>query len=163
MIFLLIAIILILTDQLLKMVVMKYVALNAAIDLNIIKISNIQKHSMLFNFDINIVLVILSIIIAVLFTYFFINIFLKNIKKMYVFIPYVLIMSGLVSNIIDRMFRGFVFKYIEIPIIFKGVYLNLANGYITLGVIILLVIVLLRFSDYMYANIEVKDIDNKDK
>ena len=62
----------------------------------------------------------------------------KNIKS---FIPYMLILSGSLGNLIDRLFRGYVIDFIDINI-FNFPNFNIADITITVGIFLLVFLIL---------------------
>ena len=71
--------------------------------------------------------------------------FLKNVKKSNFFekMAYIFIISGAIGNMIDRLLRGYVVDMIDFRGIWSFVF-NIADIYINLGVILLLLDLLLK-------------------
>ena len=71
--------------------------------------------------------------------------FLKNVKKSNLFerMAYVFIISGAIGNMVDRLLRGYVVDMIDFRGIWSFVF-NIADVYINLGVILLLLDLLLK-------------------
>ena len=79
------------------------------------------------------ILIIIGIIILLI----------KEHKKVSNYIPFVLILSGSIGNLIDRLFRGYIIDYIDINI-FNFPNFNIADISIVVGVIFLLYIILCK-------------------
>lgn len=77
---------------------------------------------------------IFSIIIIVAVLIFIIHERKKNIN----FTPFILILSGSIGNLIDRIFRGFVVDFIDVSL-FNFPNFNIADICIVLGIIIILI------------------------
>lgn len=56
----------------------------------------------------------------------------------------IMIISGGISNLIDRIFRGYVVDYIDINQIFKYPIFNIADISIVLGVILLIIYIIIN-------------------
>ena len=56
--------------------------------------------------------------------------------------PYILILSGSIGNLIDRVFRGYVIDFIDVNL-FNFPNFNIADIAITLGIIYLIVLVII--------------------
>ena len=71
--------------------------------------------------------------------------FLKNVKKSNLFerMAYIFIISGAIGNMIDRLTRGYVVDMIDFRGIWSFVF-NIADVYINLGVILLLLDLLIK-------------------
>ena len=83
---------------------------------------------------------ILLIIISLIFIFYIIKEMKNNNKIM--LIPYSLILSGALGNLIDRIIRGYVVDFISFTLFKKDMAVfNIADSYITIGVIILLLLV----------------------
>ena len=83
------------------------------------------------------------LIISILIIIGIIVFLIKENKKITNFIPFVLILSGSIGNLIDRIFRGYVIDYIDINLLnFPN--FNIADISIVFGVIILLYIILCK-------------------
>ena len=81
---------------------------------------------------------ILLIIISILFTSFFIYFIEHNKLKLYEEISSGLILSGIIGNMIDRIFRGYVVDFLNFYIFgYDYPVFNIADTFIVVGVIIL--------------------------
>jgi len=81
---------------------------------------------------------ILLIIISILFTGFFIYFIEHNKLKLYEEISSGLILSGIIGNMIDRIFRGYVVDFLNIYIFgYDYPVFNIADTFIVVGVIVL--------------------------
>lgn len=87
---------------------------------------------------INFILIISIIIIIVIIVFL-----IKENTKITNYIPFVLLLSGSIGNLIDRIFKGYVIDFIDINILdFPN--FNIADISIVSGVIVLLYIILLK-------------------
>lgn len=87
---------------------------------------------------INFILIISLMIIIGIIMYL-----IKENKKITNYIPFVLLLSGSIGNLIDRIFKGYVIDFIDINILdFPN--FNIADISIVFGVIVLLYIILLK-------------------
>ena len=81
---------------------------------------------------------ILLIIISILFTGFFIYFIEHNKLKLYEEISSGLILSGIIGNMIDRIFRGYVVDFLNFYIFgYDYPVFNIADTFIVVGVIVL--------------------------
>ena len=87
---------------------------------------------------INFILIISIMIIIGIIIYL-----IKEHKKITNYIPFVLVLSGSIGNLIDRVFRGYVIDFIDVKI-FNFPNFNIADISIVSGVIVLLYIILLK-------------------
>lgn len=55
-----------------------------------------------------------------------------------------LILSGGISNLIDRLFRGYVIDYIDINNLFKFPIFNIADIFVVLGIVIIIIYILAK-------------------
>lgn len=84
--------------------------------------------------------IILLIIITLFFIYYIIKELKNNSNKKLSIISYALILSGAIGNLIDRVFRGYVVDFISFTIFGREMAVfNVADSYITIGVILLLI------------------------
>ncbi len=84
--------------------------------------------------------IILLIIITLFFIYYIIKELKNNSDKKLSIISYALILSGAIGNLIDRVFRGYVVDFISFTIFGREMAVfNVADSYITIGVILLLI------------------------
>lgn len=83
-----------------------------------------------------IIIIIANVAIICIFSYFLIKNY-KNISNL-VKISITMVMSGGISNLIDRLFRGYVVDYIDINQIFNYPVFNIADVCVVIGVILLI-------------------------
>lgn len=96
----------------------------------------------------------LSVVTAVVLIVGLIYLLSGQIKQKAIYIPAVMIISGGVANLIDRVFRGFVIDYIE-PLFIDFAVFNFADMLVTVGAFIIIL--------YLIYDI-VKDLrNNRDK
>lgn len=87
-------------------------------------------------------LIILVIITLILILYIFREI-RKNVDNKLMLFSYLLILSGALGNLIDRIFRGYVVDFISFRFFGKDMAIfNMADSYITVGVIALIIILI---------------------
>ena len=87
-------------------------------------------------------LLILVIITLILILYIFREI-RKNVDNKLMLFSYLLILSGALGNLIDRIFRGYVVDFISFRFFGKDMAIfNMADSYITVGVIALIIILI---------------------
>lgn len=131
-----IGIIILIIDQLSKILIIDK---NISIIPNFLKFNYTQNTGGAFGIGrINIILIISILIIIGIIVFL-----IKEKKKNTNYIPFVLILSGSIGNLIDRLFRGYVIDFIDINI-FNFPNFNIADISIVFGVIVLLYIILLK-------------------
>ena len=131
-----IGIIIVIIDQLSKFLVIDK---NISIIPNFIEFNYTQNTGGAFGIGrINFILIISLMIIIGIIMYL-----IKENKKITNYIPFVLLLSGSIGNLIDRIFKGYVIDFIDINILdFPN--FNIADISIVSGVIVLLYIILLK-------------------
>ena len=136
-------ILLVILDQLTKFLVVKLIPLNNAVILirNFLKFYYIQNTGAAFGmFSGYLILLIIITFVVLYFLY-------KEIKTSKIdnlnICSLVLIISGSIGNLIDRVFRGYVIDFIDVKI-FNFPNFNIADISIVSGVIVLLYIILLK-------------------
>ena len=85
------------------------------------------------------IIAIFSIVIIALILFYII----KNYKKIPNFLPYILVLAGSVSNLIDRIFRGYVIDFIKFNI-FNFPCFNIADISITIGIFIFIILIITK-------------------
>jgi len=83
-------------------------------------------------------LIVLPIVVCAAIGYFLIRGYIKNAIEKW---SLVLILSGAVGNVIDRIFRGAVVDFFEIKL-FKFAIFNVADIFVTIGAVLLFVYIL---------------------
>ena len=128
--------IIVIIDQLSKFLVIDK---NISIIPNFIEFNYTQNTGGAFGIGrINFILIISIIIIIGIIVFL-----IKENTKITNYIPFVLLLSGSIGNLIDRMFKGYVIDFIDINILdFPN--FNIADISIVSGVIVLLYIILLK-------------------
>ena len=131
-----IGIVIVIIDQLSKFLVIDK---NISIIPNFIEFNYTQNTGGAFGIGrINFILIISIIIIIVIIVFL-----IKENTKITNYIPFVLLLSGSIGNLIDRIFKGYVIDFIDINILdFPN--FNIADISIVSGVIVLLYIILLK-------------------
>ncbi|MDD3453491.1 MAG: signal peptidase II [Bacilli bacterium] len=137
-------IILILLDQISKILISNILILNEEINIiknffNITYVKNIGAAFSIFEGK-QIFLVITSILILIIIYYFLIN--KKDLKKLEI-ISYSLIISGIIGNLIDRIIYQSVIDFLSFKLInYYFPIFNLADTFIVIGSIIYIIIIL---------------------
>ena len=146
MIFYLIGIVLLIViDQVSKIFVDKYMIFGDSLPIieNFFHITYVQNRGIAFGIfqgKVDVISVATIIAIIGIIVYFF-----KNVKKSNFFekMAYIFIISGAIGNMMDRLLRGYVVDMIDFRGIWSFVF-NIADIYINLGVILLLLDLLLK-------------------
>ena len=144
-ILILIGLTIILADQALKALVVKNMLLNQVIDLNIIKLEYVQKFANFFDKDLNILVIIISIIFVSLFAFWFLTTFVVNVKNKNNYIPFILVIGGFVANIIDRIL------------------FNIADMCIVAGLFLTVIFYLLKINTDDFNTMDINRIEKKEK
>lgn len=137
-------IILILLDQISKILISNILILNEEINIiknffNITYVKNIGAAFSIFEGK-QIFLVITSILVLIIIYYFLIN---KNDLKKLEIISYSLIISGIIGNLIDRIIYQSVIDFLSFKLInYYFPIFNLADTFIVIGSIIYIIIIL---------------------
>jgi len=141
----LIIIILIIIDQLVKSLATKYLLpignvtlINGVLELTYVEnygaaFGVLYDRLVLIGLSILIIFVIIKLILSKKYE-------LSNLMKF----SYSLILAGGFGNLMDRLFKGFVVDYIDISKIFNYPVFNLADIYIVIGVIIIVITMLIK-------------------
>ena len=143
--YLVITILLVLIDQVVKILVERHMFFGDTISIidGFLHLTYVQNRGIAFGiFQGKVDIISIATVIAIIgiIVYFF-----KNVKKSNLFekAAYVFIISGAVGNMIDRLTRGYVVDMIDFRGIWSFVF-NIADVYINLGVILLLLDLLLK-------------------
>lgn len=86
-------------------------------------------------------LIVFSILFLIAFVLF--DVFYKKQSKLY-FVAFNLILAGGIGNLIDRIFLGYVRDFIFINVPFMPYYFNLADIFLTIGTILLVIEILFK-------------------
>ena len=162
-ILLIIAMVIVLVDQAIKSLVMGTMVANQVINLNLIKFEYIQKYSIVFGKDLNILMIILSVVLAAIFVFWFLTKFATHVKNKNNYIPFILVISGLISNIIDRIIRGFVVTYAKIPLLLQDISFNFADVCVIVGLFLTVIFYLLKVNTDAFNTMDLSKIEKKDK
>ena len=132
-------------DQIIKILVDKYMLFGDTIPLvrDFFHITYVQNRGIAFGIfqgKVDVISIATVMVIVGIIIYFF-----KTVKKSDFFerIAYIFIISGALGNMIDRITRGFVVDMLDFRGIWSFVF-NIADVYINLGVIFLLLDLLLK-------------------
>ena len=129
-----VGIIIILFDQLVKVLVINK---NIVVIPNFLKMTYTENFGAAFGMGTKYIVLAFSIIIII-----GIVVFMKMQKnKIKNYWPYVLILSGAIGNLIDRVFRGYVIDFIDVNI-FNFPHFNIADICIVIGVALIIVSIL---------------------
>ena len=144
-------------DQISKLLILNYLEVNQSIQifnlLNFTFVKNFGIAFSLFNNESLNASLILVILVSIICIFLFINIFTSIFEKQ---IPLLercsmaAILSGGIGNLIDRIAYGYVVDFIDIS--FNPYVFNLADVYVTMGIIMYLL------RSFLFAN---KDESNK--
>lgn len=143
--YLVIIILLVLIDQIVKILVERHMFFGDTISIidGFLHLTYVQNRGIAFGiFQGKVDIISIATVIAIIGIIVY---FLKNVKKSNLFekAAYVFIISGAVGNMIDRLTRGYVVDMIDFRGIWSFVF-NIADVYINLGVILLLLDLLLK-------------------
>lgn len=138
-------VLLIITDQAVKILVDKHMFFGDTIPLigDFFHITYVQNRGIAFGiFQGKVDLISIATVIAIAGIVFY---FIKNVKKSNSFekTAYIFIIAGAIGNMIDRLMRGYVVDMLDFRGIWSFVF-NIADVYINIGVIILLLDLLLK-------------------
>lgn len=138
-------VLLIVIDQVSKIFVDKHMIFGDSLPIieNFFHITYVQNRGIAFGiFQGKVDVISVATIIAIIGIIVY---FLKNVKKSNFFekMAYIFIISGAIGNMIDRLLRGYVVDMIDFRGIWSFVF-NIADIYINLGVILLLLDLLLK-------------------
>ncbi|MDD3241774.1 MAG: signal peptidase II [Bacilli bacterium] len=133
------SIILLFIDIVIKYIIVNNISLNADIDIikNYIYITNVKNYGGAFSIFNN------SIPILVIITIGFLGFLVYNIKKIvidnyYKVIYYGFLLAGILGNLVDRIFRGYVVDYIGVNIFsYRFPIFNLADSLIVISFILI--------------------------
>ena len=138
-------VVLIFIDQLVKILIDRNMFFGESIPLigDFFHITYVQNRGIAFGiFQGKVDLISIATVIAIIGIIVY---FLKNVKKSNLFerMAYIFIISGAIGNMIDRLTRGYVVDMIDFRGIWSFVF-NIADVYINLGVILLLLDLLIK-------------------
>ena len=132
-------------DQIIKNVVLKYLAPIGSITLinGFLALTYIENTGAAFNiWDNRWVLIGVNILIIAIILKLLLSKRYELTKLMK--LSYSLILAGGITNLIDRIFRGFVIDYIDISELFSYPVFNIADICIVIGVIIIILTILIK-------------------
>ena len=144
-------------DQTSKLLILNYLEVNQSIQIfNLLNFTFVKNYGIAFSFlnneslDASLILIsLVSIICIFLFTNIFTNIFEKQITLIER-CSMAAILSGGIGNLMDRVSHGYVIDFIDIS--FNPYVFNLADVYVTIGILMYLL------RSFLFAN---KDESNK--
>lgn len=134
------SIILIFIDQIIKYLVHNYIISDIVIINNFFSITNLSNYGAAFGILSNNIYFL--IFISLILIYFIISEIKKNNNKGYI-ISLLMILSGALGNLIDRIFRGFVVDYLSFELFsISFPVFNFADMLITFGTIYLIYMII---------------------
>lgn len=134
------SIILIIIDQIIKYLVHNYIINDIVIINNFFSITNLSNYGAAFGILSNNIYFL--IFISLILIYFIISEIKKNNNKGYI-ISLLMILSGALGNLIDRIFRGYVVDYISFELFsISFPVFNFADMLITFGTIYLIYMII---------------------
>ena len=87
--------------------------------------------------------IIILVIVTLILLFYIIKEVKNNVDNKWILISYLLILSGAIGNLIDRVFRGYVVDFISFTLFNKEMAVfNIADSYITIGVFLLIILLL---------------------
>lgn len=134
---------LVLFDQVIKLLVLKTIDVNNAIIIidDFLKFTFIKNTGAAFGIFGN--MTSLLVILTIFLLYYLITEIRKNMDSKLKVGSLILIVSGALGNLIDRLFRGYVIDFISFTLFGKEMAIfNLADIFITFGVILLMYIIM---------------------
>ena len=125
----------------------KYLVINLISNKTIIIIKNFLKFLYVKNtgaaFGIMSGNIIILVIVTLILLFYIIKEVKNNVDNKWILISYLLILSGAIGNLIDRIFRGYVVDFISFTLFDKEMAVfNIADSYITIGVFLLIILLL---------------------
>lgn len=140
---LLIGLIIIIIDQIIKSIISINLTYGTSIG-KFIKITNISNTGIAYGIGQGrkVIIIIVNIIII----YLLLKFLIKNYKNLTNIVKFslVIIISGGLSNLVDRIFRGYVVDYIDISKVIKYPVFNIADISIVVGVFLLVVYIIVN-------------------
>lgn len=140
---LIIFLLIILLDQIIKKIVLNNIAYGSSIG-TIVKIANVSNTGIAYGYgkDNQLFIIILNVVIIGVLISFLV----KNYKQLtnMVKLSIVIILAGGISNLIDRIFRGYVVDYIDINTIIKYPVFNIADMAIVIGGILIVEYIIIK-------------------
>lgn len=138
----LLIIILVVIDQLIKLIA-QYFLLSAGEPVTIIAgflqfryVENTGAAFGFFSEHTGVLTILTTAVIVVITVLFFVGIFTKRVRPSVLYVSLVFLLSGGIGNLVDRIGRGYVIDYIE-PIFVKFAVFNFADCLVTVGAFLL--------------------------
>lgn len=133
-----------LIDQIVKGMIISSGDLNVKLIPGILKLSYVQNTGGAYGLGADSILVLIGInlLLVIFITRFLVKNYKtldKNLKT-----GLSLVLSGGISNLIDRLFRGYVIDYLDVTEVFNFPVFNIADSLIVIGVIIMIVTILIN-------------------
>ena len=134
----------ILSDQIVKRIIVSYGDLNIRLIPGVLKLSYIENTGGAYGLGADSILVLIGI--NLLLVIFITRYLVKSYKTLYKNLTtgLLLVLSGGISNLIDRLFRGYVIDYLDITETLSFPVFNIADSLIVVGVVIMIVTILIN-------------------
>jgi len=135
--------ILIIIDQIIKISIIRYGTVNYTLIPGFLKLSYVENTGGAYGLGADSILVLIGI--NLLLVILIMKYFIKNFKTMEnnMKLSLSLILAGGMSNLIDRLFRGYVVDYIDINQLINFPVFNVADMCIIIGAIIIIITILI--------------------
>ena len=133
----------ILIDQIVKIIIISKGDLNFRLIPGVLKLSYVQNTGAAYGLGADSILVLIGI--NLLLVIFITRFLVKNYKKLdkNLATGLLLVLSGGISNLIDRLLRGYVVDYLDVTEFLNFPIFNIADSCIVIGVIIMIVTILI--------------------
>lgn len=134
----------ILIDQIVKGIIISHGDLNFRLIPGILKLSYVENTGGAYGLGADSILVLIGI--NLLLVIFITRYIVKNYKTLdkNLATGLLLILSGGISNLIDRLFRGYVTDYLDVTEMLNFPVFNIADSCIVIGVIIMIITILIN-------------------
>lgn len=139
----LIALLIIVVDHVIKLIVKQNMTYGESIG-NWIKLTYVTNPGMAYNIGENtpMLAIILNIALISVLVVFLIKYYAKMNTALKIFLTFII--SGGISNLVDRIIIGYIVDYIDITKLFSYPIFNIADIFVTLGVVLTIVYILVK-------------------
>ena len=134
----------ILIDQIVKRIIISFEDLNIRLIPGVLKLSYVENTGGAYGLGADSILVLIGI--NLLLVIFITRYLVKNYKILdkKLITGLLLVLSGGISNLLDRLFRGYVIDYLDITEILSFPVFNIADSLIVVGVVIMIITILIN-------------------